>query len=53
MISNARSVIDHVCEDYTSMCGYLAADANIVRNGRFEDAMVKVMSGVESELNLD
>lgn len=50
LLSDATSVIDYICEDYPSMCVYLASCAKIDHSLLSDSTMVRVSNRIEPEL---
>lgn len=50
-LSDDHFILDQVCDDYPTMSNYLSIDANIVHDKNFDNAVVKIMNGHESQLN--
>lgn len=49
-LSEARSVFEHICDDYPSMKHHLGPDSDIVHDKPFENAVSKIMSGLKGQL---
>lgn len=50
MLGGAQFILDTLCEDYPETAKYLSTDSTIVHNCPFQNIIIKVMKGNESQL---